>query len=149
MYVVWGELYSKQSLAEHGTMFQLRILINRSGVPSNPEKNMKAAEDFLLLLIHAHVVVAADKLFEYDFGGDSLTSVAKSVAKSIVNTHLLLPASTTVDDGVTTYARELLTLGLIWLQFYDAVKEGDGDRILLCMDNPDTSVQGNSPCELS
>ncbi len=35
-----------------------------------------------------------------------------------------------MDDGVT-YARELLTLGLIWLQFYDAVKEGDGDRILL------------------
>ena len=29
------------------------------------------------------------------------------------------------------YARELLTLGLIWLQFYDAVKEGDDDRILL------------------
>ncbi len=24
-----------------------------------------------------------------------------------------------------------MTLGLIWLQFYDAVKEGDGDRILL------------------
>ncbi len=36
-----------------------------------------------------------------------------------------------MDDGVTTYARELLTLGLIWLKFYDAVKEGDGDRILL------------------
>ncbi len=57
-------------------------------VPSNPEKNMKAAEDFLLLLIHAHVIVAADKLFEYYFGGDSLTSVAKS----IVNTHLLAPS---------------------------------------------------------
>ncbi len=53
------------------------------------------------------------------------------VDKSIVNTHLLLPLSDKVDDGVVTYARELLTLGLIWLQFYDAVKEGDGDRIVL------------------
>ncbi len=66
------------------------------------------------------------KILEYDFRGDSLAVVAKS----IVNTQLLLP-SDKVDDGVVTYARELLTLGLIWLQFYEAVKEGDGDRIQL------------------
>ncbi len=53
------------------------------------------------------------------------------VAKSIVNTHLLLPSLPEVRDGVTLYARELLTLGFIWLQFYDATREGDGDRILL------------------
>ncbi len=49
--------------------------------------------------------MAADKLFEYDFGGDSLTSVAKS----IVNTHLLLLASTTVDDGVNICSRTIDT----------------------------------------
>ena len=108
-------------------MFQLRNLINRSGVPTNPEKNMKAAEDFLLLLLHAHIVAAAEKLSDYDFDSESVGEVAKS----IINTHLLLPSSASVEDGVTSYARELLTLGLIWLQFYDAVKEGDGDRILL------------------
>ena len=48
-------------------MFQLRNLINRSGVPTNPEKNMKAAEDFLLFLLHAHIVAAAEKLSDYDF----------------------------------------------------------------------------------
>ncbi len=39
-----------------------------------------------------------------------------------------------VQDGVTMYAREqtlTLTLGLIWLEFNDAIKEADGDRILL------------------
>lgn len=108
-------------------MFQLRNLINRSAVPTNPEKNMKASEDFLLLLIHAHVAAAAKKLSEYEIESASLDWVAKS----IVNTHLLLPSCAKVQDGVTMYARELLTLGLIWLQFYDAVKEADGDRILL------------------
>ena len=50
---------------------------------------------------------------------------------TIINSHLLLPASARVEDSVTSYARELLTLGLIWMQFYDAVNEGDSDRILL------------------
>lgn len=109
-------------------MFQFRNLLNRSGVPTNPERNMKAAEDFLLLLLHAHVIAAADKLSEYDFGNEVQVG---EVAKSIINTHLLLPSSTKSEDGVTSYARELLTLGLIWLQLYDAIKEGDGDRILL------------------
>ena len=68
-------------------MYQLRNLINRSGVPADPEKNMKAAEDFLLLLLHAHVVAAAKTIFVFESG---LESVAE-VAKSIVNTFLLLP----------------------------------------------------------
>ena len=78
-------------------MFQLRNLINQSGVPTNPEKNTKAAEDFLLLLLHAHIVAAAaENLSEYDFGSESVGEVAKS----IINTHLLLPSSASVEDGV-------------------------------------------------
>ena len=34
------------------------------------------------------------------------------------------------DDGVCIYATELLSLGLLWHGFYDAVKEGDGNRII-------------------
>ena len=37
-------------------MYQLRNLIIRTAVPSDPEKNMNSCEDFLLLLLHAHVV---------------------------------------------------------------------------------------------
>ena len=124
---MWKRLYSKASTAERGTMFQLRNLINRSAVSPNPDKNMKASEDFLLLLLNAHVVAAAKKLCEYDM---NITSV-QWAAKSIINTYLLLPTSSVVQDGITMYARELLTLGLIWLEFYDAVREADGDRILL------------------
>lgn len=108
-------------------MFQLRNYINRSSISAHPEKCMKASEDFLLLLLHAHIIAAAKKLGEYDV---NITSV-HWVAKSIVSTHLLLPTSSKVQDGVTMYARELLTLGLVWLEFYDSIREGDGDRILL------------------
>lgn len=128
-------------------MYQLRNLINRSGIGSNPEKKMKASEDFLLLLLHAHVIAAAEKLCEYDIGSASVADIAQS----IISTHLLLPtAASTVQDGVTTYARELLTLGLIWHHFYDAIKEGDGDRILnSLMENDATDIQGHKSHQLS
>ncbi len=61
-------------------------------------KGAGTLEDFFLLLLHAHIIVAAEKILEYDFRGDFLAVVAKS----IVNTHLLLP-SDKVDDGVVTY----------------------------------------------
>ena len=86
---MWQRLFSKSSVAERGTMYQLRNLLNRTVVPANPEKNMKAAEDFLLLLVHAHVVAAAEQLMEYDFDSESVAAIAKS----IVNTHLVLPTS--------------------------------------------------------
>ena len=31
-------------------------IINRSSVPAEPDKNMNSSEDFLLLLLHTHVV---------------------------------------------------------------------------------------------
>ncbi len=40
-------------------MYQLHNLVHRTNVPKDPEKNMDAAEDFLLLMLHTHVVAAA------------------------------------------------------------------------------------------
>ena len=36
-------------------------------------------------------------------------------------------------DHVLEYARELLTLGLLYMEFIDGVKEGDGERIIRCL----------------
>lgn len=38
----------------------------------------------------------------------------------------------TCDDGVNAYAQELLTLTLIWAEFEDAIREGDGLRAIRC-----------------
>ena len=35
-------------------------------------------------------------------------------------------------DNVFEYAKETLTMGLLLLEFKDAVREGDGDRVLRC-----------------
>lgn len=33
---------------------------------------------------------------------------------------------------VLLYAREVLTLGLFYMEFHDAIREGDGERIIRC-----------------
>ena len=36
------------------------------------------------------------------------------------------------NDNILSYACEVLTLGLLYLQFVDGIREGDGSRILKC-----------------
>jgi len=52
-------MFSKKSSAEKGTLYQLKNLLHRTTVPNDPGENMKAAEDFLLVVLHSHVVAAA------------------------------------------------------------------------------------------
>lgn len=42
-------------------MYQLRNAINRTLVPADPEKNMNAAEDYMLLLLHAYIMYAGKR----------------------------------------------------------------------------------------
>lgn len=124
-------------------------MLDRSSVPSDPEKNMKAAEDFLLVVLHAHAVCAAKMIC-------SLLDVQSimELSKVIVANHTLMQQfctdmsdSKTVptegaqgkasdktgskcSDQVNLYAMEVLTLGLLWHGFHDASREGDGERIL-------------------
>ena len=112
-------------------MYQLRNLINRTNAPLDPQKNMNAAEDFLLLLLHTHIIAAAEAM-------QSLKQMDNVVdlAKAVVVNHVRLPRVNDSDehvqcvDRVYVYATELLSLGLLWHEFHDSIREGDGDRIL-------------------
>ena len=42
------------------------------------------------------------------------------------------PCNKTSNDSVFAYANEVFSLGLLLMEFIDAVKEGDGQRILTC-----------------
>ena len=75
--VVWSWLYNTRSANELGTMYQLRNRINRTSVTKYPEKNVKATEDFLALMVHAHVIAAAKaiKVQTNDINVDDLASM--------------------------------------------------------------------------
>ena len=111
-------------------MYHLRNLINRTAIPVDPEKNMNASEDFLLLLVHSHVVAAA-KVMQSINPTESVTELAKMIVVNYVRLPKIDDEDTEkCDDGVYLYAIELLSLGLLWHGFHDAIREGDGERIL-------------------
>ena len=104
----------------------LRNLIARNVVPHDPEKNMNAAEDFMLLLLHSHVVAAARVLQL-----ENPTTSLKTLTNKVISRFIRLPnlsdkAAANCADGVV----EVLSMGLLWHGFHDAIKEGDGERIL-------------------
>ena len=132
---MWQILHSVKSSKEMGTLYQMRNLINRSSVPKDPGDNMKAAEDFMQLVLYAHIVAAAETVEDLT-GADTVAGVAHI----IISNYVLLPSHSVIkktaadeniwEDKVHLYACETLTLGLLWWGFYDAIKEGDGERIL-------------------
>ena len=128
--VIWKRLYNSTTATDKGSLYQLKNLINQTSVPSDPQNNMNAAEDFLLLVLHAHIVAAANILQSINTTND-----VKELASAVVTNYVRLPRvdgkdAETSDDKVYVYATEVISLGLLWHNFHDAVKEADGDRIL-------------------
>lgn len=89
---------------------------------------MKAAEDFLEVVVEAHVMAAANSVPD-----NAQISSVQVLAERIVKTfiHLKVGETTDCDDGVYLYACDLLILGMIWMGFHDAIREGDGERVML------------------
>ena len=129
---MWTRLYTSKSSRDKGTLYQIRNLIHRTAIKNDPSKNMKATEDFLMVVLHGYIVAGATKLIN-----DEPTAVSSccEIAKSLVSRwiKISLPSSITdvppkgTDYG---YALDIMSLGLLWHGFHDAVREGDGDRII-------------------
>ena len=103
-------------------------------MPLDPGDNMKASEDFLQVVLHAHIVAAAKTIHSAAGGSElSLAELSKAVVEKFVQITVPLPSSpkvAKVKDKIYLYATEVLTLGLIWENFHDATREGDGDRLM-------------------
>ena len=148
-------LYSFKSAGDKGTLFQLKELVHRTSFGKDPKHNLKATEDFLETVVFAHITAAAMEIIERE--KNSLTNFHE-LYKRIVSDFVKItvpPIEATSDarntvpsneatsdagddvvtenaihDSVYTYAVDLLTMGLFWYAYQDAVREGDGDRIM-------------------
>ena len=86
---------------------------NRTSVPTDPKANMNAAEDFLLLLLHAHVTAAAKIILSYN-----PTDSAEILANRIGANFIGLPSGmeedsmTECEDEVYLYSTEFLSLAM-------------------------------------
>lgn len=90
---------------------------------------MKACEDFLYIVLHALVKAAyAEVMVDCPSG---LQLDVATIAEKIVEKFVNIDKEINHDDDIFLYSTELLTLCLIWLNYYDSIKEGDGDRVML------------------
>ena len=135
----------KKSSSERGTLYHLKNVLHRTAVPLDPADNMKAAEDFLLVVLHSYIVAAAEAV-QSNTDAVDVQSLYKEIVKRFVkitapsppqqsssttkNSTKKSPAPADTTDKIRMYAMKVVTMGLLWHNFRDSIKEGDGDCIL-------------------
>ena len=143
-----------------GTLLQLKHVLNRTNLPSKPKSDLNACEDFLEVVTVAHIIAACMEVLGMQSIDDEpdptivpsdlkfkdknkkeevLSQVTKKIVDGFINLSILskAPHSTCKRsdcnvDGVLKYVQELLTLSLLYAEFHDSIREGDGLRILRC-----------------
>ena len=128
--MIWERLYSTSSSNDWGSLFQLKQLVNRTSFGKEPKHNMKATEDFLCVVLFSHIIAAADVCMD-QLSSDNCNEIAKVLVKQFVKINLQeQETSTGPGDSVYAYATDLLSTCLLWHGFHDAIREGDGERIM-------------------
>lgn len=120
-----------------------------------PSKDVNAAQDFIQIVTLGHVVAATMSYFEMTEETDEPkdkylqsitftrskkekeavlfhTAILNMLKHHVILTTLGSPDSPESSDKVNTYAKEMLSLGLLMSEFEDAIKEGDGLRVIRC-----------------
>ena len=80
--VIWMYCYSKDSTLEHGTLYQLCNLINRSNV-GKPSADFNSCDDFFVLVITCHILTAALKIIGMSSLQDTPSDTAIKDAEDI------------------------------------------------------------------
>ena len=154
--MIWKFFYSYQSASEHGTLYQLRNKLNRTNVVKTPKKDVNACEDFLDIVTSGLVVAAvcttlqmksvdelptnsalprADEMWTMtaDERKECLKQLCERVSDRFVAFSYNAPVTVVSGgDRVFQYSVQLLKLGLFYHEFADAIREGDGNRVLRC-----------------
>ena len=141
-----------------GTLYQLQKLINRRNVVKEPSRSVAPCEEFFLLVVEAHILAAAMQMFRMESLDDTpseeffpneslqrdsvqrrrtLIDALHKLYNRFVDLKLLFKEGLSTEthqtlDTVNEYAKEVLSLGLLLMEFNDSVRVGDGRRILRC-----------------
>lgn len=148
--MIWKYFVRPESSSDHGTAYQLRNLLGRSNVVTKPKKNLNACEDFLILLLRAYVTYAAMDVLQMENVDDAPNTLAEDLwlksneyRRKVLDSILTTIIDKFVDvkynsepmsskDVVFSYAKQLISIGCLYMEFADGVKEGDGERVLRC-----------------
>lgn len=148
-------MYKVASAKDLGTIFQLRNVINRKNIGKKPKKDVNAHEDFFQQVVESHVLAAAMEFFGMDNIEDDpnaeifpptlwmlekeeryaiLLSVCGRIVDEFTDIRTFETSPDQGDKGkqdqILAYAKEVMSFGLLYTELVDAVREGDGLRVL-------------------
>ena len=154
--MIWKYFYDVGSGREHGTLYQLRNKINRTDV-SKPKSSFNACDDFLEIVVNAHILSAALKILKmssiedepsnsvigissskdlWTYSNDERKAILRLVCEKIVKSFICFSFNDNPNqnngDEINNYACYFLSIGCFYLAYKDAIKEGDGMRVLEC-----------------
>ena len=138
-------LLYQPAASEHGTL----NVIGRTNV-TNPKSRFDACEDFFVLVTESYILVSAMTKFQMksleespniDIVPENVWLCSKEERKQMINDLSEELVDSYVDfsfcnpnkasnDQVKQHTIQLLSLGLFYLNFHDAIKEGDGEWVL-------------------
>ena len=152
--VIWKRLHNTSSGIDCGTLYHLRNYIQRRNIRKQIQSDPTACEDFFQQ-VEAYVTTAAlnaldmhsteDTTINYqgnnwadlDTSGKLkfFNSMVSNIVTQLVNLHW--PENSTdhekyKSDQLFSYASEVMSLGMFYNEYCDAIHEGDGQRILCC-----------------
>lgn len=151
-------LFNEDSFSDKGTLYHLKVVLNRKGVTfhNNKIQDFNACEDFVTLVVHSYIVAATIEVLHMssiddvptnpslfseldwteslDIRKDTLYAIAAEVVNKFVDLDLTLnePQPPASSDKVKQYSQLVLSAGMLFLEYRDAIKEGDGERVLRC-----------------
>lgn len=139
---------------QRGTLFQLRNILNRRNISTKVKANVNAWEDFMDVITRGHILSATlEYLGMSSLDGTPNTQIVDKsiwmeddehrrkvlleISMGIVNKYVDLATDFSQLEEkdkqkgtIHTYACETLSLGLLLKEFKDAIREGDGNRVM-------------------
>ena len=141
--VIWDTLYSTSSSRDKCTLYQIRTLIDRRNVVKDPKKDLHACQSFLTVVLEALILSTFHSVINVESLSTEMNALSTAaekkdfiaqVAGQVVNFTNWCPtgSSNTPHDGddVSSYTSRLLGMGLMAWDIEDAIREGDGARII-------------------
>ena len=127
-------------------------MINCTSVGKRPKHCFNSCDDFIEIITTGHVLCAAMNILGMtnlndqpaekvipspevvwtktnDERKEILIDISKQIVKGFINLSFNTPVSVS-DNGIHEYSKNLMSIGCFYLLFKDAIKEGDGRRVL-------------------
>ena len=125
-------------------------MLGKKNVKKDPSKDFNASEDFFFIVIKGFILSAALEAFQMGYIDEYpqhmedwivsdiekrkqvMSSLCDKIISKFVRFSYAYEGSHIKNSPVLEYAVQLLSSGLFYFEYHNAIREGDGERVYRC-----------------